>query len=674
MKKNWLSFFFLCMNLLACKPDTTHNYRSLAQEADVNIKPGDDFFSYANGNWLKTTVMPDGKERWNARHEITELTKQQITKVFDEIQTAPVGTLARKVADFRTAYMNESAIEAAGTTPIKSILDEIDRITDKTSLVKLLGRRLRADADWFTYRSAGLLGLSVEAGYFGEQTYVPFLMQGGLGLEARSLYLSNNADAKKFRSAYQIYINKQLKNAGFSHSERRAQSVMSIETLLAQTHATDEYSNNDHNAEHRWIRADFEQNAPGLDWSLFFEEAGLKHQESFVVWQPSAVTGLASLVSSQPIEAWKDYLRFHVIHSYSDVLPRSFAEAAIAMRASISEGSVPVRSQRALDATQNALGEAIGRLYVERYFSPIQKARVQSIATNVIASLQEHVKTVTWMSDESKKQALVKLKTLYFGLGYPNAWQDYSELNIDPANPVRNLQNITERNYRRALARLGKPVDVTAWAMTPHTVGALLLFQNNACNFSAALLQAPKYDSTLSDAANYGAIGAIIGHESSHFIDPLGAEWDSERRLKHWWTSHDMKQFQSTAQPLVKQFSDYRPFDDLSVNGESTRSENIADLAGLAAAFDAYRKTLGDKAQNSDYVRQHDREFFMGFAHSWRSTTSDKGMRLQIATDHHAPEKYRIATVRNLDAWYEAFDVKPGDKLYLSPESRVRIW
>ncbi|HMW36890.1 MAG TPA: M13 family metallopeptidase [bacterium] len=674
MKTLWLILLLSLVNLNACKTDTPHPYRSLAQEADTTSRPGDDFFSYANGKWIASTVMPEGKERWNARHEITELTKKQVAKIFEEAQTAPHGTNARKVADFRAAYMNESAIQAAGITPIKPLLDEIDPITDKTALVKLLGRRLRADADWFTYRSPGLLGLSVEVGYFGEKTYVPFLMQGGLGLEERSYYLSEDAANKKIRATYQNYISQQFKQAGFSHPERRAQSVLGIEILLAKTHASDEFSNNDRNGSHRWSRNDFERRAPGMDWSVFFEEAGLKHQESFVVWQPDAITGLASLIAAQPVEVWKDYLSFQAIHAYADVLPSAFAEAALTLRSSIQDAPSPARSQRALDATQKFLGEAVGWLYVERYFPASQKSRVQAIATNVIASLRERVKTVSWMSDESKTQAMVKLQTLYFGLGYPNVWQDYSDLNIDPANPVKNLQNIADRNYRRALARLGKPPDTTEWATTPHTAGALLLFQYNACNFAAALLQAPKFDSTLSDAANYGAIGAIVGHESSHFIDPLGAEWNAERELKHWWTPNDMKKFQSAAKPLVEQFSGYRPFDDLAVNGELTRSENIADLAGLAAAFDAYRKTLGDKIQNQDYVRQQDREFFIGFAQSWRSKTTEKGLRVQIATDHHAPEQYRIATVRNLDAWYDAFDVKPGDKLYLTPESRVRIW
>jgi len=317
---------------------------------------------------------------------------------------------------------------------------------------------------------------------------------------------------------------------------------------------------------------------------------------------------------------------------------------------------------------------ALGKMYVERYFPPELKARVQAITANVIAAFRERVETVTWMSRASKAQALAKLQTLYFGVGYPDQWPDYSAVDISPTDAAGNVLRISEWNYRNALAKLGQRVDRREWLVAPHTVTAVLLFQQNAYNFPASLLQSPKFDAAVSDAANYGAIGAIVGHETSHFVDTLGADYDAEGRKVHWWTADDASHFDAVAGPLVQQFASYRPFPDLAINGQATRTENIADLAGLTAAFAAYRRTLGAKANDREYVRQQDRQFFIGFARSWRSRIREEALRTQVATNDHAPESYRIATVRNLDAWYDAFDVRPGQRLYLDPKARVRIW
>jgi putative endopeptidase len=299
---------------------------------------------------------------------------------------------------------------------------------------------------------------------------------------------------------------------------------------------------------------------------------------------------------------------------------------------------------------------------------------VEAIVANVIAAFRRRVEAATWMSPATRALALAKLKTLYFGIGYPRQWQDYSDLVVDPGDPVGNLRRVASRNYRQALARLGRPVDMTEWWIAPQTVGAVLVFQQNAYNFPAALLQAPKFDPAASDAANYGAIGAIVGHEVSHFVDMLGAEWDAEGRSRHWWTAEDLSRFEALVEPLVNQVSTYQPLPGLKIDGKRTQTESIADLAGLAAAFAAYRGTLGSKATDTAFVRQHDREFFIGFARSWRSKIREEGLRTQIATDSHAPESFRIATVRNIDAWYDAFDVQPGQRLYLEPGARVRIW
>ena len=651
---------------------------ALERGADPSIRPGDDFFSYANGAWLKATVIPAGQERWSARTEIAEVTRQQIAQLFDDAGGAPAGSPARKVADFRAAYLNQTAIEARGIAPLKPLFDSIDRVRDKASLTRLLGRRLAADVDplnWGVYRSSRPLGLSVEPSLHGEKTYVAFLLQGGLGLPDREPYVSTEPGMQTLRAQYQRYIGRLLALAGFDRAERRAAAVMTLETALARSQATKEASAHDHNADSVWARGDFARRAPGIDWSVFFQEARLARQDSFVVWQPAATTGLAAEVGAAPLEAWKDYLRFHVLDEYAEVLPRAYAEEARALHGAAGTG-MPDETlpQRALAATQAAMGGALGRVYAERYFPAEQKARVQAIGAKVIAALRQRVEAVTWMSAGTKRVALAKLSTLYLGIGYPERWEDYSDLTVDPTDAVGNLRRVADRNYRRALARLGQRVDMTEWWMPPQTVGALLVFQQNALTFSAALLQAPKYDLAASDAATYGAIGAIVGHEASHFIDPLGAEYEVDGRLRRWWTPEDSAGFQAAADGLVQQFSGYHPFPDLGVNGKLTLSENVADLGGLSAAFDAYRQSLGARASDTAYVRRQDREFFLGFASSWRSRISESAFRTQLVGNDHAPEQYRIATVRNLDAWYDAFDVRPGDRLYLAPAARVRIW
>jgi putative endopeptidase len=649
----------------------------LESTVDATITPGDDFFAYANGAWLKATALPAGKERWGARDELQEQALGRITKLLDAAGTAPAGSPARKVADFRAAYLNDAAIEARGLASLQPLLDRIGKVSDKTELTRLLGRGMRADVDplgFGVYQSASVLGLAVQQSIHGEKNNVAFLVQGGLGLADREDYLSADPAKTALRARYRESIGKMLALAGYKQADERASAVLALETAMAQSHGTREASANDHNADNIWTRADFVQRAPGIDWAAFFDAAGLAKQGDFGVWQPTAVTGVAALVASQPLETWKDYLRFHAIHDYADVLPRAFAEEALALRAATTAGPQPSRAERALTATQSAMRDALGRMYAERYFPADQKARVERISDNVRAALLKRVQAATWMSPATKASALVKLQTLYVGLGYPERWEDYSSLTIDPKDPLGNLLRVSDRAYRNALAGLGQPVDLKYWAMSPQNVGALLVFQQNSYVMSAALLEPPKYDHASSDAVAYGSIGALIGHDMTHYIDTLGADYDTAHRMQHWWTADDMQHFQALAQPLVNQFAAYQPFPGLSIDGKLTLTENIADLGGLAAAFDAYRNTLGSRVTDAAYVRQQDRDFFLAYAQTQRRKISEAALRKQATTSDHAPEEYRAGTVRNLDAWYDAFDVRPGQRLYLEPAARVRVW
>ncbi|HST07405.1 MAG TPA: M13 family metallopeptidase [Gemmatimonadaceae bacterium] len=643
---------------------------------DTTVRPGDDFFAYANGGWLKATGIPAGRDNWGARDEINALTRERVARLFDDASAGTPHSLARKVADFRAAYLNEANIEALGLTPLRPFLDEIDRVQNPTALARVLGRGMRADVDplnFGVYNSATPLGLSVERSTHGEKNYVAFLLQGGLGLPGREQYLSGDASAEELRAKYQRYIAGMFSQAGFDRPRERGEAVMMLEIAIARSHATSEQSASDHNADNIWTRADFTSRAPGMDWSAFFDAAGLGREHSFVAWQPTAITGLSALISSQPLEVWKDYLRFHLLDRYADVLPGSFAAGALAMRTAAGEAPPSSRTQRALDVTQSSMSEAIGRMYSERYFTADQKARVLGVVSNVATAFARRVEGSTWMSAATRAMALSKLKKLYIGVGYPDRWQDYSDLVVDVRNPIANLRSVAERDRRRAVARIGRPIDRSEWLIAPHGASAILVFEQNAYDFSAGLLQPPKFDPAASDAATYGAIGAIIGHDITHFVDELGAGYDLDGRSRRWWSSDDSARFESLAKPLVDQFSGYHPFADVAVDGKRSEVENIADLGGLSAAFDAYRSTLGDKAADTSYVHRLDREFFVAFAQSWRAMTNEAGIRKQASGDH-APDRYRVSTVRNLDAWYDAFDVRPGQTLYLEPGARVRIW
>ncbi len=639
---------------------------------DGGIAPGDDFFAYANGAWLKANDIPPGRARWDARSEIGESTRLRVASLVQGAGPAPAGTPARQVADFHAAYLDEAAIEARGLAPLKPLLAGIDQVRSKAGLARLLGSTVRADVDPLNlgvYDSAHVLGLAVQASNHGEKENVAFLLQGGLSLPSREHYLGTEPAMQALRGQYQAYAEQVLVQLGQRDTGRRAAAVVALETAIAQSHATPEVSANDRNADQVWTRADFARLAPGMDWPAFFAAAGLARQPAVVAWQPGALKGLAALVAGRPLQAWQDYLRVRLVHTHADVLPHAFAEPALALR-----GAAPPRAQRALDATQAALADALGPMYAERYFPPQQKAKVQAIAANVIAAFTQRVEGVAWLSPAGKAVAVAKLKTVHFGLGYPERWRDLSGLVVDPADALGNLLRVAEWNRREALARLGRPVDPTAWVVPPQWPGAVLLFHQNSYNFAAALLQPPKFDPAASDAENYGAIGAIVGHELSHFVDTLGADYEPDGRMRRWWTADDTARYEAAVEPLVAQYAGYRPFPDLAVNGQLTLTENLADLGGLAAAFDAYRRTLGSQASDPATVRRLDRQFFIGFARAWRGKARDDAVRTQVASDGHAPERYRIATVRNLDAWYEAFDVRPGQRLYLDPRARVRVW
>jgi endothelin-converting enzyme/putative endopeptidase len=501
---------------------------------------------------------------------------------------------------------------------------------------------------------------------------MPYLLQGGLGMPDRAYYLTDNAKMAELRTKYQQHIAAMLKLAGYSDSDARAAKVFALETAIAKVHATREESADVLKGNNTWTLKDFAAKAPGMDWAAYFKAAGLSGQNKFIVWHPGAATGEAALVASGDLASWKDYLAFHKINHFGPNLSKAFVDQRFEFYGKALSGTPEqsARWKRALAATNGALDQSVGKVYVERNFAAADKQRIKQMVTNIIAAFSKRIDKLDWMAPATRAQAQEKLKTLYVGVAYPDRWDSYAGLNVVAGDAFGNAERAEAFQTKQQIAKLSKKIDKTEWAMPPQLVNAVNMPLQNGIVFPAAILQPPFYDPKASDATNYGAIGSVIGHEISHSFDDQGAQFDAQGRLRDWWTKEDKEHFTQASAKLAAQFSSYKPFPDLAVNGNLTLSENLADLAGIAASYDAYRATLGGKAVPADA----DKEFFLGFAHSERSKMREAQLRRIVLTDGHAPSQYRAATVRNLDAWYQAFDVKPGQSLYLAPGERVRVW
>jgi putative endopeptidase len=478
------------------------------------------------------------------------------------------------------------------------------------------------------------------------------------------------------RAKCRAHIANTLALAHVSDAPAKAARIFDLEHKMAEVHVTPEESADVKKGNNHWPRTQLETAAPGLDWREYLDAAGLGGQTEFVVWQPRALTGLSALAASEPLETWKDYLVFHAIEHNVAVLPKAFGDEAFAFHGTVLAGT-PTRRERwkrAVDATDGALGEAVGKLYVERYFPPAAKARAEEMVRNLIAAFGRRIDRLDWMAPATKAKAKEKLAVLKVGVGYPDRWRDYAGLEVVAGDAFGNLQRAEMLEFRRNVAKLGHAVDRSEWVMTPQTVNAVNLPAMNAMNFPAAILQPPFFDPSRPLAMDYGAMGAVIGHEVSHSFDDQGAMFDASGRLHNWWTPEDLAHFEASGAKLVKQYDAYKPFPDLAVNGKLTLSENIADVAGLAAAYDAYKLSLNGRPAPVVEGLTADQQFFLSFAQSWRAKLREPALRQQILGDGHAPDEYRADTVRNLDVWYDAFDVKPGQALYLAPGDRVRVW
>ena len=646
---------------------------------DRAVKPGDDFFRFANGHWLASTEIPPDRPEWGVGGELTELTNQRNRDLIQAAVKAKPGTEARKIGDYYTAYMNEAAIEKAGLAPLRPRLARIAAISDKRGLAAEFGRELRADVDALNstnFDTDHLFGLWVEQDLNDPSRYAPYLLQGGLGMPDRDYYLSTSPKMEAIRKAYRAHIAKVLSLAGHKSAEAEAARIYALEEKIAKVHAPRAESEDVLKANNPWARADFARKAPGLDWNAFFAAAGLSERPQFIVWHPKATAGEAALVESQPLADWKAYLTYLQINHYSNLLPKAFADERFAFYGTTLAGTPQqaVRWKRAVNSTNAALGMAVGKLYVARYFPPESKAKVQAMVADLIAAFRVRIDKLDWMTPATKAEAKKKLATLKVGVGYPDHWVDYAALKVSPTDALGNAMRAEDFNYRYNLAKFGKPVDRGEWAMTPQLVNAVNLPVRNALNFPAAILQAPYFNPKNTIAENLGGTGATIGHEISHSFDDQGAQFDSQGRLRNWWTAADLQHFKASGKALADQFSRYKPFPDLNLNGEQELSENIADIAGLNAAYDAYRLANGGKQGPASQGFTGDQQFFLSFAQAWRAKYREPLARQLVVTDGHALDEFRADTVRNMDAWYAAFDVKPGEKLALPPAERVKVW
>ncbi len=645
------------------------------------VVPGDDFYAYANGTWQTTTEIPADRGYWGAGSALAEETNQRLVALVeaaakDRAAATPAGRMA---ADFHTAFMDEAGIEARSLAPLQPRLRQIAAIHDKTALARFLGKSLRTDVDPINATSLfteNLFGLWIAQGFDDPAHYQPYLLQGGLGLPDRAYYLTDNARMETLRTAYRTHIATILRLGGLADADARAGRVFALEHKLAQSHSDRADTEDVLKANNPWRREEFAARAPGLDWAEFFQGAGLDTQSRFIVWHPGAITGAAALAAGEPLSVWQDYLVYHTLNQFSDVLPRAFADERFAFYEKTLAGTPqqPARWKRALKAANAAIGDAVGQVYVARYFPPASKARAEAMVANIVRAFDARIGRLEWMAPATKEQARAKLQSLYVGIGYPDHWEDYAGLVIDPADAAGNIMRAEEFACRHRITRLGGPVDAAAWCMSPQEVNAVNMPLQNALNFPAAILQPPYFDPAASDAFNYGAIGAVIGHEISHSFDDQGSQFDAQGRLRNWWTPEDLAHFKAAGAALVAQYSAYRSFSDLAVDGRQTLSENLADLAGLAAAYDGYRAAVAGQIGPAGAAFTGDQLFFISFAQSWRSKMREATERQLIITDGHAPDQYRALTVRNLDAWYPAFGVKPGQALYLEPTARVRTW
>ncbi len=640
------------------------------QGMDLSVKPGDDFYKFVNGQWDAKTEIPADRSSWGGFAVLRDLSDQRTRAIIEESakQNAPAGTVAQKVGDFYASFMDEAAIEARGLEPVKPMLAKIDGLTSRDDLARALAENVKLGL-------GSPVEIGVELDLKDNSKYGVYVGQGGLGMPNRDYYLVDNDRFKATRVKYKTYIAETLKLAGFANAEARAEAIYALEEKIAKGHWTSAESRQIDKLYNPVATAALDKDYAGLGWSTYLQTAGLAGQPQVIVTQPSAIKAALALVANEPMDVWKDYLRFHTVKAASPMLSNAFVDLNFGWAQTLSgTPKLKDRWKRGVDLVNGTMGEAVGEIYVARYFPPEAKAKADELVRNLIKAMDARLTNLAWMAPETKVKARAKLAAFTPKIGYPSKWRDYSALKVERGDLWGNVMRATEFEYQRQLGKIGKPVDRSEWFMTPQTVNAYANPLMNEIVFPAAILQPPFFDPKADDAVNYGAIGAVIGHEISHHFDDQGRKFDMNGNLSDWWTKEDVTRFDALAKRVVDQYGSYEPLPGKKVNGELTLGENIADLAGVTIAYDAYKMSLKGKKPTKLGGYTPDQRFFLGFGQVWRNKYREPVLLQQLTTDPHTPGHFRPYVVRNIDAWYSSFGVKPGEKFYLKPEDRAHIW
>jgi len=635
----------------------------------ATVKPGDDFFASANGAWLDTFTIPPDKASYGIFTKLDDEARANVRKIIEGAagaKPAP-GSIEQKIGDYFASFMDTAKIEADGINALKPDLDRITAVKTPAELARLFGE----------------VGFqSPVGGYIGQddkdpEAYFVNLVQSGLGMPDRDYYLRDDPKLKETRVAYLAHVGRMLTLAGVPDGSAKAARIVALETKIAQAHWARERTRDAIANYNPKRRAELSSFAPGLDWQAMLDAMGLGAWDRFNANTPTAVKGIAALVASQPLEDWKSYLTYHHVHNHAPYLPKAVDDENFAFFGKVLSGREKQRErwERGVDLVNGGLGEAIGQVYVKQHFPPEAKAKIDALVENMKGAYKANIEKLEWMGPETRAKALEKLASLRVKIGYPNKWKDYSSMAIMPGNVLANARAAEEWSWRFDVAKLGKPVDKDEWLITPQTVNAYYYPPTNEITFPAAILQAPAFDPHADEAVNYGGIGAVIGHEIGHGFDDQGRLYDAKGALNDWWSKADDASFKKRSAGLAAQYGAFEALPGLKVNGQLTLGENIGDLGGLGVAYQAYRRSLGGKEAPVIDGLTGDRRFFLAYAQVFRTKYRDEALRTMVLSDAHSPAQFRVnGVVRNVDAWYAAFNVQPGEKLYLAPDQRVKIW
>jgi putative endopeptidase len=635
----------------------------------LSVKPGDDFYTYANGAWVDSFVIPPDRSSYGSFTKLAELSEQRVRDLIEsasKTQAAP-GSNAQKVGDFYASFMDQAAIDAKGLGPTRASLARIAAAKSQADIATLFGLP--------GYSSA--FGVAIGPDLKDPNRYALNLGQSGLGLPDRDYYLSQDPKLVDLRRQYAAHIASLLTLAHLRNAEENAKHILDFETALARVQWSIEKRRDTEANYNPRTKGELLAYAPGFVWRAFFDAAEIGDRQHFILHEPTAVKDSAAVVAKTPLPTLKAYLAYHYLSDHASVLPQAVDRENFAFYGTALSGTPQQRERwkRGVHAVSGALGDAIGQLYVEKYFPPESKAKMETLVANLRVALGERIEALDWMTPETKKRAQEKLAAFTPKIGYPNKWKDYSALEIVRGDAFGNAERANLWEWHRELARLDKPVDRDEWQMLVSEVNAYYNPLNNEIVFPAAILQPPFFDPSADDAVNYGGIGVVIGHEMSHGFDDQGRKFAPDGSLKDWWTAADASAFKERAKRLVAEFSGFQALPGLYVKGENTLGENIGDLGGLNIALRAYQDSLKGRGAPALEGLTGDQRFFLSFAQVWRSKFRDDALRNQVMSDVHSPPYFRVnGELPNLDAWYTAFDVKPGDKLYLPPDQRVRIW